>query len=132
MNKIASVLFASVLVMSATPAFAQTSAVQTLLDQIKQLEQQIIQLRQQQQQALTSLVATLTQGTSGDQVKVLQAILAADAEIYPEGKITGFFGPLTAQAVKRFQKKIAGVPLRIREWRNIRWTNMLNVAINWK
>ncbi len=35
-------------------------------------------------------------------------MLATDPEIYPEGLITGYFGPLTRRAVKRFQK-IAGI-----------------------
>jgi len=29
--------------------------------------------------------------------------LARDATIYPEGLVTGFYGPLTVQAVQRFQ-----------------------------
>jgi len=44
-------------------------------------------------------------GDSGDDVKVLQETLATDPAIYPEGLITGKFGPLTAKAVKRFQEK---------------------------
>lgn len=42
---------------------------------------------------------------SGDDVKTLQTILAADPSIYPEGLVTGLYGNLTSQAVKRFQKK---------------------------
>ena len=42
--------------------------------------------------------------TEGEVTK-LQKYLAADASVYPEGLITGFFGPLTEQAVKRFQAK---------------------------
>ena len=97
-------------------AFAQTTTVSTsiqaLLEQIKSLQAQIVALqqqqvtvRQQQQQAFVSLVATLKEGSVGDQVTTLQTLLALDPGIYPEGKITGFFGRLTAQAVKRFQKK---------------------------
>lgn len=37
------------------------------------------------------------------EVKALQAFLAADAAIYPQGLVTGIFGPLTTAAVKRFQ-----------------------------
>lgn len=42
--------------------------------------------------------------TNGE-VTRLQAILAKDKQIYPEGLITGFYGPATDRAVKRFQIK---------------------------
>lgn len=51
------------------------------------------------------LDAGLRLGSKSDAVKALQAILAADPEIYPEGLITGTYGPLTARAVERFQRK---------------------------
>lgn len=57
-----------------------------------------------QQQTLASLAKGLAQGAHGDQVKILQVILAADPSIYPEGVISGTFGPLTKRAVMRFQK----------------------------
>lgn len=47
----------------------------------------------------------LSQGSEGDEVKQLQEVLSKDPDIYPEGKITGFFGPATESAVKRFQEK---------------------------
>ncbi|HWH16671.1 MAG TPA: peptidoglycan-binding protein [Candidatus Paceibacterota bacterium] len=40
--------------------------------------------------------------TNGE-VSRLQAILAKDPTIYPEGLVTGFYGPATDRAVKRFQ-----------------------------
>jgi len=51
------------------------------------------------------LIRQLQEGMTGDDVKLLQEILATDPEIYPEGLITGYFGPLTKRAVKNFQKK---------------------------
>lgn len=39
------------------------------------------------------------------QVLRLQQILARYPDIYPEASITGYFGPATEKAVKRFQKK---------------------------
>ncbi|MBX4189081.1 peptidoglycan-binding protein [Candidatus Parcubacteria bacterium] len=88
-------------------SFAETSStsISALLEQIKALQAQIVSLQTQQSTAVASLVDTLKQGSSGDQVAVLQALLAADPDIYPEGLITGFFGPKTAAAVSRFQKK---------------------------
>jgi peptidoglycan hydrolase-like protein with peptidoglycan-binding domain len=42
--------------------------------------------------------------TNGD-VKQLQTLLAEDSTLYPEDKVTGYFGALTKQAVQRFQSK---------------------------
>ncbi len=44
-------------------------------------------------------------GVENDDVTKLQALLATDPSIYPEGKVTGYFGPATRAAVKRFQAK---------------------------
>ncbi len=113
----ASSIFVSMLVMgvAAPVVFAQTTtastSIQAKLDLINSLEQQIqslnqqmLGLQQQQQSIAVSLVSSLSLGAQGDQVKVLQALLAADPNIYPEGLITGYFGPLTKQAVERYQK----------------------------
>ena len=51
------------------------------------------------------LTRRLGKGDQGDEVKLLQQVLATDPEIYPEGKVTGFYGALTEKAVKRFQAK---------------------------
>ena len=47
----------------------------------------------------------LTLGSTGDDVLNLQTFLAEDASVYPEGLATGYFGPLTREAVKRWQAK---------------------------
>lgn len=39
-------------------------------------------------------------------VKRLQTILAKDKAVYPEGLVTGWFGPVTLRAVQAFQKKL--------------------------
>ncbi len=53
-----------------------------------------------------SYTANLYQGTSGDEVNSLQTFLKVQGtEIYPEGLVTGYFGPLTRAAVGRFQIK---------------------------
>ncbi len=88
-------------------AFAQTTSTTsatTLVGQIQTLQTQINSLQQQQQQYLATLQMTLKQGSAGEQVAVLQALLAADPSIYPEGIVSGYFGRLTSEAVKRFQK----------------------------
>lgn len=95
---------------TSTPS--QTEVIINLLKQIQQLQTQIealktqmVQLQQQKQETILQLLTTLKEGSKGQNVKTLQALLAADPEIYPEGLITGFYGRLTAEAVKRFQKR---------------------------
>ncbi|MDO8741968.1 MAG: peptidoglycan-binding protein [bacterium] len=89
-------------------AFAQTTSTTSapaLIGQIQSIQTQINALKQQQQQYLATLQSTLAQGSAGEQVATLQALLASDPSLYPEGIVSGFYGRLTADAVKRFQKK---------------------------
>lgn len=51
----------------------------------------------------------LSFGSRGNDVKTLQDFLAKDKKLYPEGLATGYYGPATTRAVKRFQKKY-GIP----------------------
>lgn len=44
-------------------------------------------------------------GMSGSDVAELQRFLSEDAALYPQGEITSYFGPLTKNAVERFQSK---------------------------
>ncbi len=50
-------------------------------------------------------IRDLNQGIRGDDVRQLQTFLAQDKGLYPEGTISGFYGPLTVKAVRAFQKK---------------------------
>ncbi len=91
---------------------AQLKIIQDLTAQINALQAQINGLKQQQssaslsaKQATLEILANLSQGSQGDQVKVLQTLLALDAAIYPEGQVTGYYGPATRRAVIRFQRK---------------------------
>lgn len=47
----------------------------------------------------------LERGMKNSDVKRLQQLLATNKEIYPEGLVTGYFGPATEKAVGRFQLK---------------------------
>lgn len=47
----------------------------------------------------------LAVGSTGTDVSNLQIFLRADGTVYPEKLVTGYFGPLTRQAVMRFQAK---------------------------
>ncbi len=42
-------------------------------------------------------------GSSGNNVTELQQFLATNSQIYPDGRVTGYFGPLTQAAVRQFQ-----------------------------
>jgi peptidoglycan hydrolase-like protein with peptidoglycan-binding domain len=93
---------------SGTSSVALEAQLQSLLALLANLE------RQAAKQPISAPGATLTPplftktlyfGMSGTDVKRLQELLAEDPAIYPEGKITGYFGTLTLKAVQRFQKK---------------------------
>ncbi len=51
------------------------------------------------------LTRILSRGSSGSDVRKLQEFLSKDKDVYPGGLITGFFGPLTEAAVKKWQEK---------------------------
>lgn len=51
----------------------------------------------------TPLTSQINSGETSANVTNLQIFLAANPSIYPEGKVTGYFGPLTQAAVSRFQ-----------------------------
>jgi len=94
-----------------TTATGTVEQLGSLLQQIKLLQAQLAELQtkqaslRQELQNTLQLTRTLALGMSGEDVKALQALLASDLDIYPEGLITGFFGPLTEKAVKKFQAR---------------------------
>lgn len=53
--------------------------------------------------AQTALTSSLAVGSTGADVRSLQTFLALDPSMYPQGLITGYYGPLTRDAVIRFQ-----------------------------
>lgn len=111
---VATLLLASGAHLASAQTTATTSTATALYEQIKVLQAQIEALKAAQakvNEAVQSVQGTFTllkqlrQGMTSDDVAALQALLASDPTIYPEGKISGFYGALTAKAVKRFQKK---------------------------
>ena len=58
-----------------------------------------------------TITKTLKLGSENSEVKALQQALAQDKDIYPEGKVTGYYGALTRNAIKRFQKKYGIEPV---------------------
>ncbi|TSC90807.1 MAG: hypothetical protein G01um10142_241 [Parcubacteria group bacterium Gr01-1014_2] len=85
-----------------------TPSIQNLLDQISALQNQINQLKISSISQF-SLDRNLSVGSQGEDVRQLQDFLIKE-EVYPEARITGYFGPLTKNAVIRFQQKYAISP----------------------
>jgi D-alanyl-D-alanine carboxypeptidase len=71
------------------------------LAQIITVETELLKQWQQSQ----GLKNTLTYNSSGPDVVLLQRMLSQDRDIYPESKITGYYGNLTKNAVRKFQGK---------------------------
>ena len=91
-----------------------SSSVDALLAQLKILQDRIAALTTSTESVQTAksdikdslkLIRGLRQGMSGEDVAALQAILSADDSVYPEGIVSGFYGQLTANAVRKFQMK---------------------------
>jgi subtilisin len=80
--------------------------IQQLQDQITTLQIKIAALAQQVQEKQTTSQFTqvLQRGMRGDEVRKLQNFLRQSTDVYPDGLVTGYFGPLTEAAVKRFQE----------------------------
>ena len=101
----AGMLLAGVLLPSAAFAETSTSTIQSLLEQIRSLQAQIATLQAQKTTVLAEIVAHVGQGSQGDDVRRLQEWLSRDTSLYPGGQITGYYGNMTREAVKRFQRK---------------------------
>jgi len=54
---------------------------------------------------LHTLYLDVSDATTDGEVTKLQQFLAKDPSIYPEGRITGYFGPATEKAVRRWQAR---------------------------
>ena len=80
--------------------------VEALSEQIKTMKGTQAQIKGTTKEIKQTLRLTrrLWKGMRGEDIEALQEILATDPEIYPEGLVTGYFGPLTEKAIKRFQK----------------------------
>jgi len=112
---------ASVLLVLAALAFvpfafssAEEVAVESLQARIAELEAEVEDLKDklavargevEEVKSELELTRNLYVGMEGEDVKRLQEWLAAQTDIYPEGIVSGYYGALTEQAVKRWQKK---------------------------
>lgn len=61
--------------------------------------------------AQAEITSQLELGSSGSQVTELQEFLAEDPSVYPKGIVSGYFGALTVDAVKKFQVKYGISPV---------------------
>lgn len=98
--------------------YAETLDLQSLIDvlqkQIAALQEQINSLQNNSSGSTNAPDATLPnivlfsayleKGMSGKEVKNLQQFLSGFSDVYPEKIISGYFGLLTENAVKRFQQ----------------------------
>ena len=111
-------VLAALLVIPAVPAKADTAtstssttvtieSLQDLIDQLKAQVQELLNARnavqETRQELRLNISRYLQQGATGEDVTELQEYLALDSDIYPQGLVTGYFGPLTAAAVRKFQ-----------------------------
>ncbi len=76
--------------------------IQNLLEQVQLLQEQLNTIRGDLKEAIRE---GLKQGMTDDGIAEIQELLATDPTLYPEGLVTGYFGPLTNQALKRFQAR---------------------------
>jgi len=102
------VLLATVAVLPA-PVQAETSNVsslltllQSLMKQVEDLQKQLATLKGDIQEELKD---GLQEGMSDEDITKIQELLATDPTIYPRGLVTGYYGPMTKDAVKAFQKR---------------------------
>lgn len=101
---LAGVAFAPTIYAETTPTTVPASMVekiQALMAQLKSLQEQLAQLKGE----IKTLKSDLREGMTDEDIKKIQELLASDSAIYPEGKVTGYFGPLTKEALKRFQRR---------------------------
>lgn len=86
-------------------------SVPNILGQLQQLVVRIAEIQQavmggaQASAGGGAITQALRLGSSGSQVNDLQNFLKSQVDIYPEGLVTGYFGPLTREAVERFQER---------------------------
>ena len=76
--------------------------VQSLMKQVETLQKQLAALKGEIREELKD---GLKEGVTDEDVKKIQELLATDPTIYPKGLVSGYYGPLTRDAVKALQKR---------------------------
>ncbi|MGB2580120.1 MAG: peptidoglycan-binding domain-containing protein, partial [Minisyncoccia bacterium] len=108
-----------------------TSSTVDLQTVIEKLQTQVADLQTEVQSLKIELKLSraLTQGAKGDDVKQLQEFLRTFTGAYPEGLVTGYYGPNTKAAVKKFQEQNGIEPLGIVGPKTREKLNVLAAAI---
>jgi murein L,D-transpeptidase YcbB/YkuD len=89
-----------------TPTIASLMEIlQGLLKQVEELQKKLQETRGEIQTVQKEIKSGLREGMTDEDVKKIQELLASDSTLYPRGLITGYYGPLTNEAVKRFQER---------------------------
>jgi peptidoglycan hydrolase-like protein with peptidoglycan-binding domain len=113
--RVAAVFFASVVLFA--PSLSGAATVEELRAQVEALLLRIGEIQAQRGIGVAPVTPpvplgppecpilgrALKRGSSGPDVAALQAYLATDPNIYPEGTVSGYFGGLTEKAVQRWQ-----------------------------
>lgn len=100
--------------MLVAPAFALAESgdvqakIAALLEQIKQLQVLIAQLQGASTVQCIDISTDLSSddddaNTNGEVTKIQKFLSSLGQDIYPEGRVTGYFGPATMRAVQRWQ-----------------------------
>lgn len=84
-----------------TTTSSMMEQIKALMTQLKSLQDQLAQLKGE----IKTLKDGLHEGMTDADIAKIQELLATDSSIYPEGKVTGYFGPLTKNALMRFQMR---------------------------
>ncbi len=78
---------------------------QGLMKQVEELKARLAEITGDISDVRAEIKAGLREGMTDEDIKKLQELLATDPDIYPRGLVTGYFGPLTVDAIKRFQER---------------------------
>ena len=120
----------------AAPAPAKAVTVDDLLTQVQSMMEQMAKMQIQLQELKSGQSTTVTPATTAptgsvlgaktfkftepveygadnDDVFKIQQLLKLDKEIYPDGTVSGFFGPKTQEAIRNLQKKFGLDPVGV-------------------
>ncbi|MCA9361335.1 peptidoglycan-binding protein [Candidatus Kaiserbacteria bacterium] len=98
-------------VLPVTPVRAETDSSSTdvsellkvlkgLMEQVAELKAKLADVRGEIRDVLRD---GLEEGVENEDVREIQRLLAEDKTLYPEGLVTGYYGRLTTEAIKKFQ-----------------------------
>jgi hypothetical protein len=92
-----------------TVTTTSSSNVSALLEQMQKLMKQVEDLQRQlgliKGELKEEIKSGLRAGMEDEDIKKIQELLATDPSLYPRGIVSGYFGPLTEEAISRFQER---------------------------